>query len=90
MTFEVGEFSIDKEIDLTKASLQDIANKTLEALKDVEKGHYMLVYIGDYSHIAYIARAVVTKKATVESVLKKGDNQWTVMVKNDVPVAQTG
>ncbi len=86
----VEDFSVDKEIDLTQMPSDGILERVLEELKDVKIGHYMLIHINDYSQIAEIARAVVTKKATVDNVLKRGSNRWSVMIKNDVPVAQTG
>lgn len=90
MSEEGSDFLVDDQLDLTDVPSGDIVKKTLEALKNTEKGHYILIDIKDYSLIAEIARAVVTKKATVDNVLRKGRNRWTVMVKNDVPVAQTG
>ncbi len=90
MNEEGSDFLVDAQLDLTNAPSGEVVKETLEALKNVEKGHYILIDISDYSLIAEIARAVVTKKATVDNVLKKGRNRWTVMVKNDVPVAQTG
>ncbi len=83
-------FPIDKELNLCGVPSKDISDKSLESLESVEKGHYLLIYIDNYSYVAEIARAVVTKKAAVESVLKKDKNRWTIMVKNDVPVAQIG
>lgn len=90
MSEEGSDFLVDDQLDLTDVPSGDIVKKTLEALKNTKKGHYILIDIKDYSLIAEIARAVVTKKATVDNVLRKGRNRWTVMVKNDVPVAQTG
>ncbi len=83
-------FNIDKDMDLRGLSVNDVVDKTLKGLENVKDGNYLLVYINDYSQIAEIAKAVVTKKATVDNVLKKNENDWLVMVKNEVPVAQAG
>ncbi len=83
-------FNIDKDVDARGLSTDDVVNKTLSSLEDVEEGNFLLVYINDYAQIAEIAKAVVTKKATVDNVLKKNERDWVVMIKNEVPVAQAG
>ncbi len=82
------EFVIDRELNgsgLTKGELVKLVMKELDG---VEKGHYLLINIDDFGCVAEIAKAVVFKKAAVDTVLKKGANRWAVMIKNDVPVAQ--
>jgi TusA-related sulfurtransferase len=83
-------FNIDNDLDLRGLSTEDVVKKTLSGLEIVKDGNYMLVYINDYAQIAEIAKSVVTKKATVDNVLKKNENDWVVMIKNEVPVAQAG
>ncbi len=81
-------FNIDREIDLRGIPFAKVASMSIDGLEGVKKGNYMLVYVDDYSYIAEIAKAVMTRRAAVDSVLRKGGNVWAVMVKNDVPVAQ--
>lgn len=88
MCKEEDAFGIDREIDLRGVPLQKVASMSIDGLDGVKEGNYMLVYVDDYSYIAEIAKAVITKRAGVESVLRKGGNMWAVMVKNYVPVAQ--
>ncbi len=90
MEKEGTTFIIDKELDLTKTPSSDVKAKVSEELKNVQQGHYMLIDISSYSYIAEIAKAVIMKGATVDNVLKKNNNRWTIMLKNSVPVAQTG
>ncbi len=90
MSDTADSFVVDEELDLRDLPVKDVVDRSLLGLDNVNKGNYILLTINDYSYIAEIAKAVVTKKAAVDSVLKKGRNEWTVMIKNDVPVAQTG
>ena len=88
MADKTDSFAVDKDLDLRDLTAKDVVDKTLNGLDSVTEGNYMLISINDYSHVAEIAKAVVTRKAAVDSVLKKNKNEWVVMIKNDVPVAQ--
>ncbi|WP_084675036.1 hypothetical protein [Hippea jasoniae] len=83
-------FNIDKELDLRYKEAGEISTTVIDALKETEQGHYMLVYVNNYDDISTVAKAAFSAKATVDNVLKKNENDWVVMVKNEVPVAQAG
>ncbi len=83
-------FIIDRELDVRDMQVQETVERIKRALSGVRPDGYMLVYISDYSAIEDIAQAVLEKQAIVESVLKKNENDWILMVKNAVPVAQAG
>ncbi len=85
---EDDSFSIDCELDLRGLQKEQAIDKVMESLKNVRDGDYLAVYIDDYSYIAEIAKKIVTKKAAVDSVLRKNKNEWLVMIKNVVSVAQ--
>ncbi|WP_026939609.1 hypothetical protein [Hippea alviniae] len=83
-------FNIDKELDLRSQDEQTITERVQKALESVKKGNFMLVYVNRYEDISVVAKAAFAVKATVDNVLKKNENDWVVMVKNEVPVAQAG
>lgn len=82
-------FNIDKELELKDCTVQDVVNSVKNALSNVKSGSYMLVSINDYSQIAEIAKAAASKGVLIENVLKKDEKNWVVMLKNNVPVAQS-
>ena len=82
-------FNIDKELDLKNHTMQDVVDSVKGALSNVKSGNYMLVNINDYSCIAEIAKAAVSKGTVIDNVLKKSEKSWVIMLKNSVPVAQS-
>lgn len=83
-------FNIDKELDLKNHTMQDIVDSVKEALSDVKSGNYMLVNINDYSHIAEIAKASVSKGAVIDNVLKKGEKSWVIMLRKQSARSSVG